>query len=307
MPDLLAHLGTGYAALRWAGGRRHVLLVLTGSLLPDVAWMGRRLLVRLAGFDPVEVSLWLIPWHTPYSLLLASVAAGLCARAPARATLLLAGGCALHLVLDSAQTRFGNGVLLLYPFSMRETSWRLFWPEDPMNQVLSLGSLALLGWALLGPIRHRGEAPAPTAAAPAAPVPLGRPVRIATASLCILGIAATAAATRRDVVDSNVFGLGFVTDPGAFEGRPVSLDRDRIVGGSPLEVETFSGRRFPLQGVAGLKPGEVVSLRGTLRGGTIAVEEVHIHREGLRSLYSYLGLLIFAAFALRRRRFRVVS
>ncbi len=299
MTDLHAPKGTGYTGLRWLTGRRDVTLILAGSLLPDLAWMGRRVLVGIVGLDPVSVSLWLIPWHTPWSLLFVSVAIGLCTRAPARVSAILYGASCIHILLDVAQTRFGNGVLLFYPFSMQETSWQLFWPEDPINQVLSLGSLFLLVGLLLRRPHLPEVRPHLPAALPAGRTSLGKTAKTALVCACALSVIATAAATRDNLLRFNVFSLGFVTDPASFEGLPVSLDRDRIFSDAPLQIEAFNGRRFNLVGTKNVRVGDIASITGTYRRGTIIVHHLHKHNEALRNLYSYLGLLVFFLVLLR--------
>jgi hypothetical protein len=109
-------------------------------------------------------------------------------------------------------------------------------------------------------------------------------------------LVATAAMTRSDLLQANAFGLRFVTNPSDFEGLQVSLDRDRIVADSPLQIEATNGRRFTLVGADGLRTGDVVSVEGTYEQGTIRARKLHRHDETLRSLYSCAGLLLFSLF-----------
>ncbi len=332
MPDLLTHLGTSYIALRGTTRRDRLILILLGGALPDLAWIVRRAVTTIFAVDPVALSTWLIPWHTPFVLLAVTAAIAAFARRPWSTWGILYAAVLLHHLLDAAQTRFGNGVLWLYPVSLRETTWSLFWPESLFNHLLAILSLLLLLGLAFDRFDRPGPVAGPTGDPPARPRPaevtvvnapdrprlpaaafLRRPLPWLLAAGCAAIVMTTVAATRERLIESNVYGMQLVTRPDRFEGRPVALDRDRIIGVEPLEVEAFNGRRFHLEYAGGthggdavaataLAVGDVVSLRGDYGDGVIRVRELHRHQEGLRDLYSYLGCALLAVLLVRRRR-----
>lgn len=313
MPDLLSHFAGGYAALRWLSGRRDLVWVLTGTLLPDLNWIARRILAGPFGLDPVPLSLWLIPWHTPWAQLFVALAIGaFCAR-PLRVILLLQGAAWTHFLLDAAQTRYGNGMVFLYPFVLMETSWGWFWPEDAISHLLAWSGLALMV-TLLVRGRPRGDPAVMAASAGAAlratedagPRKTGarsrpRRGRLVLALGCVAVIVASAAATRTALTRANVYMLGLVQKPAAYEGARVGIDRTQVVAERPPQVEPLDRGRLTLVGADDLRMGETVSVLGTFRDGTIVVEHLHRHQERWRSGYSLLGLALFGLVLLRRR------
>jgi len=300
MPDLLSHFGAGYLVSRWSVRRSDVPLILGGSLLPDVGWIARRALHGLFSTDSIALSVWLIPWHTPWVLLLGCATLALICRTPVRAFSILYGVSWVHLLLDASQTRFGNGVLFLYPLSMRETSWHLFWPESPVNHALAIGSFILLLGLLFGLV----DGPLTVGWAPSRASEGGQPSRrrrLFLSLIFVLAAVATVSLTRARLVEENVFNLRFVTDPSAFEGRRIALDRSLVVGDAPPRLRTFNGRQFLLTGDLDVNPGDTISLEGTYGGGRIAVQRYHKHQEELRSLYSLVGLTMYGGLEVARR------
>jgi hypothetical protein len=313
MPDLLTHLGTSYAALRGTAGRDRLGAILLGGFLPDLAWIARRAIEGLTDADPVALSAWLIPWHTPFVMLFVTAAAAAFARRPWSTFGILFAAVLVHHAFDAAQTRYGSGVLWLYPASLRETSWGLFWPESAANHLLAVASLFLLLGLAFGRIDRRqsgavaGPAPAAGFSGISPGSPVRRPLPWLVAAACAAIVVPTAAATRERLIESNVYGMRLAARPETLEGRQVALDRDRIASLAPLEVEAFNGRRFGLADAGGgLAVGDVVSIRGGYEGGVIRVRDLHRHRERLRDLYSYLGLGLLAVL-LRRPRHGMIS
>lgn len=130
MPDLVAHLASGYVCAAPFWGRTSVrLLFWTGVLLPDLLTRPFYILFPPA-FWPV------MPMHTPIGYL---CAVGLLVQVFAERHLrktafwsLSAGGL-LHFALDALQRHIGDGYHWLFPLSWCSYSEGLFWPEDSLQ------------------------------------------------------------------------------------------------------------------------------------------------------------------------------
>jgi hypothetical protein len=73
-----------------------------------------------------------------------SAAAALLAQAFWRTWAILGGNAVLHLILDAMQTKWGNGVHFLVPFSWDLTNWGLFWPESAVTYGLTAFGLGYI-------------------------------------------------------------------------------------------------------------------------------------------------------------------
>lgn len=142
MPDLVAHLASGYAAsIPFWQRRTVVVLFLVGVVLPDLAT--RPVYILIPG------TFWLVaPMHQPVGYtLLCIVVAQFFTSAPLRWTAfwsLFTGGV-LHFALDALQKHLGDGYLWFFPFCSCSYSWGLFWPEDSLSLLpLTAGLIVLL-------------------------------------------------------------------------------------------------------------------------------------------------------------------
>jgi LexA-binding, inner membrane-associated putative hydrolase len=126
VPDLVTHLASGYvAALPVWRRRRARLLLLAGTLLPDLATRPLNILVPQAGR-------FTEPLHTPagYAVLCWLLAQAFDERRVRRGAFaaLFAGGL-VHFALDALQSHAGEGYWWLFPVSWASYSQGLFWPD----------------------------------------------------------------------------------------------------------------------------------------------------------------------------------
>ncbi|MFB3066469.1 MAG: hypothetical protein ACE10D_08140, partial [Planctomycetota bacterium] len=146
MPNTLAHIGAQRllthaviptADLRW---------VLIGCVLPDVPWIGYRVVRIFAGvdgLDPYAVRAYFIAQASLFLLLCLCGAAALLSTRPRRVFAVLSLGALLHLLLDAMQTKWGNGVHLFAPFAWSDLNFRWFWPEQWPTIALTLLGVAV--------------------------------------------------------------------------------------------------------------------------------------------------------------------
>ena len=161
MPNTLGHLGL--QALLTARLRADVRLddlrwVALGCVVPDLPWILRRVLLGVVpGLDDVPLRAYAIVQSSLLvSLIMAAALACLAAR-PRRAGLLLGSNVALHLALDAAQTKWGNGVVLFAPFDFHPLNLGWFWPESPTSLLLTLTGVVVVGLGFMGPATSARE------------------------------------------------------------------------------------------------------------------------------------------------------
>lgn len=286
MPNTLAHLGIqGLATHSWlrAADPRWIFL---GAIIPDVPWIANRLVPILVPWvDPLELRLYAIAQASLLCSLLVCGAIAMLARSPGISFALLAFNALLHLLLDALQTKWGNGVHILAPFSWHTWNVGLFWPESLPTYLLTALGLGYGLWALARPRRDwplRWPAP--------------RQLAISAALLCAYVLVPLALRSGPERADSHYVRTLRSPDPA---GRPVQLDRVWLRSderGDWLLLDTGQ------IAAVGQLPGRSarVSVRGRLRDATaLEVDAIHVHEGWPRDLASYLGLGLVAALWVR--------
>lgn len=283
MPNTLAHVGVQVAASRGLLPQLDARWLLAGVVIPDAPWILHRL-VRAApvAFDPYALRLYLVAQASlALSLLLAGALAAL-SRAPRRTFAALALGSLLHLVLDATQTKLGNGVHLLAPFSWELWNLGWYWPESAVSVALTALGAATL--AALAPRAWRE------------PLELDlRPARLALAALLAAAWLLAPLGLREGPLAADSHSIATLRARSERPGRLVEFDRERVLreGGRPV-LRTWAGERLELAGAPEIPEG-VVSLRGRFLGPSrVRVLAHHAHAAPWRDLASAAGLSAIA-------------
>ncbi len=145
MPNTLCHIAI-------QGGLCHKLLpsaafiwVLLGCIIPDIPWIELHLLQSLHIIDPYTLRYYCT---AQASLLFCALLAGCIASFTQKSRivfLILLGNSLLHLLLDSLQIKWGNGVNIIAPFDWHLFSAALIWTDTLATRIISIaGAFYLL-------------------------------------------------------------------------------------------------------------------------------------------------------------------
>lgn len=286
MPNTLAHFGGQGPLTRLTGVSVDTKWILLGCTLPDVPWIARRGIQMLAGgaVDPIGLRLYAIVQASLFfSVMLAGILALLAAR-PRPVFAVLALGSTLHLLLDAAQTKWGNGVHFFAPVSWTTVNFGWFWPEAPVTIGLAVAGLAYVGWEWKRRTKNR--------------IPVS-PDRVRGGAAIVLTILYLSLPPIffPEVLSSGSHSLRALAEPGEQIGRSVALDR---AGFRPAKAGTGGEGVLTVTGGAlravGSLPEEAgkVSVRGVLLDGrTIRVTRHHAHSFP-REAFSVVGLVLVA-------------
>lgn len=295
MPNTLAHLGSQAPALRAVLPHADVRWILLSYLIPDVPWIVQRALgmVPWVAQDPYALRLYVMMQASLFLCLLLAGALAAVSRRPREVFVILAAGIVLHLLLDAAETKWGNGVHLWAPFSWELSNFGWFWPESSITLVLSLGGLVYLGWEAARRLPARPQ--------PALRLkPWWRP--ILALGLFVAYLSAPLA-FREAALASDSHSIRTLREVDRREGRRVAFDqveyRPRPGGGV---VTSFAGETLRVRGNVPASPS-LISLRGRfVDEETVRARRVFVHRRGFRDAASVLGLVLLALVWLRGRR-----
>ncbi len=300
MPNVLAHVGVQALATRAVTPRADLGWVYLGCIVPDLPWILQRIAQALVSawsgpvpVDPYTLHLYGIAQASLAMSLLLCLACASLAMRPGRAFAIVAANAVLHLLLDTIEIKWANGVHLFAPFDWRPMSLGLVWPESFPIHLLSLLGIGVLAFGFL---RGRGQ-------------PIGldlRRVRVLGIFLPLLGMYFALPLVLVDGAagEDNHY-VETLRQREARPGRYIELERDRYDGDAPgPRIQTFAGESLVLQGID-LKGPALLSLRGRFAStDRIVVEEYHVHPRGLRDLASYIGLGLIAIFWVQLRHSR---
>ncbi|MEJ2238231.1 MAG: hypothetical protein P8X82_08050 [Gemmatimonadales bacterium] len=291
MPNVLAHFGVQTVASRGLIRRADFKWIFLGCVIPDVSWILLRAIATLApGVDPYGLRLYGIAQASLIvSLLLCGALALLSAR-PRLVFGILSLNTLLHLLLDATQTKWGNGVHLLAPFSWQQWNAGLYWPDSLITYILTAGGLAAWAWAWLRPESR--------------PVASGRPaaraVPLTSAALLLAAYLTVPLGLGGGPLAADNLSVRTLVEREARVGRPVQFDRERYERGSGGDsIFSFAKEGFAVQGERARRSTRV-SAKGTfVAPDTVRIHALHEHPRGTRDLFSYLGLLLLVMYWIR--------
>lgn len=285
MPNTLVHFGVQTLATRAVRRDVDPRWILAACLIPDVPWILLRIAHALPlRIDPYAVELYGLTQATLLvSLILAAALAVLSGR-PRALFPLLAANVVLHLLLDACEIKWGNGVVLLAPFSWWMLQFGWVWPESATITALTLGGLAVTLLAT----RRALDLPQPALS------PLTPRRALAVAVLVAAWLGAPLLLMPRAYAD-DVRSIRTQREAQRRPGRPIALDRvpfRRFDGRAT--IETLGGEALSAAGALPETSG-LVSIRGAFRDAdTIEIARAHTHHGWLRDVPSYLALGLFA-------------
>ena len=276
MPNTLAHLGVQTIATKAVDHTIDVKWIAVGCIIPDIPWIMQRIVHWLApGVDFITLRAYAMVQASLFFCLLLSGA--LCLLFCKKKTLfwVLSGNSLLHLLLDSLQIKWANGVHLLAPFSWHLTSLGFFWPEHWMTKALSLlGCIVLLVFAVVD--RHRE-------------IDLAiKPLNTLFAGLLLfLYLAAPPLLIDGPFINNNHF-IQTLRDQEKRPGKTIAIDRGRY-DPQTSTIQIFTGEKLFIDKLP-LTEKTKISLQGTFQTpNTVTVTAHHVH-SSQRDLYSFVGL-----------------
>ena len=241
---------------------RHLLL---GAILPDVTRFSV-VLVDILDWPAIPTFTYFVPFH---SLLIVSLLAGAVAllaplgkqsgksvlRGSGRAFGLIMVGAVFHFLLDELDGWIGCGSTTFYPFYFRKPVG--VWDSEGLFfMVLMVVSAMAIGMALS---HQKGW--------PALRVVLSWR-RVGGAMILVVIACLIPLFFREWMIERNAYYLGFMINPGAFEGETVEFCFSKVVGVSPPVIQEFD-RSFELSRSTPLRVGDWISVRGVYQEGVV--------------------------------------
>jgi hypothetical protein len=280
MPNTLCHFGAQLPFFAFSTQTSRPLWVMIACIIPDLPWIVIKLLVPLRLVDPYQLRLYCTGQASLFCCLMLAAALACCATHRLQIFALLAANCLLHLLLDTVEIKWGNGVHLFLPFSTRMLQFDVVWPEHPLVLVFSGFGLALLF------VLARRPPPPPIAALPEKKWALA-------AALLLTCYLAAPLTLMTPLERADAYYLRTLGNIEQRTGKTMAFDRVHFFADSST-LRTFAGEHIVVTGKVPQASGRV-SFRGHFLGpGLFRSEEHHYHRDR-RDLATLIGLFMACA------------
>ena len=285
MPNTLAHFGAqGFLTRRflpWADPK----WICLGCLLPDVPWIFQRIVNGLFPgiLDPYTVRLYAVVQASLIITLILCGALAVLTKTPGKIFGILSLNVVLHLVLDSLQTKWANGVHLFAPFSWELLNFGLFWPESIPTYALTLLGLIFIGWNW----RHSLRQPVEFSQR------LGKGV-FQCLALLVLYFTVPLFLLEGPAAKNSHF-VKTLRNVETRVGRPLEIDRNDYIKKADGDVVTTFAREVLRVKDQKLDHSAKVSVRGKfIKPDTIQILQIHEHSRWFRDVSTYIAIIILS-------------
>jgi len=283
MPNTLAHFGVqgllGHRFFSWIDPK----WILLGCVIPDIPWILQRVVQSLAiPVDLYDLRLYAICQASLFGCLLLAGGLALMAADSKKVFFVLAINSLAHLLLDSTQLKWANGVHLFAPFSWDLWNLGWYWPESFVTY-----GMTALGIIYLG-IIWRVAVDQPLISSPPG---AGEGVVI---GLCIIGyfVFPLVFMGQAELADNHFMKTLRQTEKRV--GQVVEFDRVPYIKKQSGDVIQTVSKEHIQVARDPLPHSALVSVKGWFSTQkSIEVRDLHIHSSWFRDVASLLGLGIF--------------
>ena len=295
MPNTLVHLGVQGLGNRLISDKIDLKWVFLGCVIPDLPWILHRVLIAVApGINLYDAMLYAAVQASLLFCILLSLVFALLSARPRLVFGILAANALIHLLLDTIEIKWGNGVILLAPLSWQPLSFGWVWPDSVLIAILSLAGLIVGVRALVRP----------------APKPIDvrfKPPRRLVAAFFLLTLYTLGPLALTDgPLSADFLSVATLQETERRVGREIRLDRRPYQRHADGDV-VITLADEPLRVVGDIR---ATSTNASLIGefvdvDAIRIDQLHDFHFQWRDLASYVGLGLFAlvwAAALIRER-----
>ena len=281
MPNTLCHIGIQAPLNGFILDKKLLLWVIIACIIPDIPWIELKLLLAATSINPYDLRLYCTAQASLLLCMILGAGLSLWACNSVKIFSILALNSLIHLLLDSLQIKWGNGVNIISPVNWQMFHLDLFWPEYLGTTLFSVvGFIYLIfNWKKLS---------------------AGKPLDISVnttkrcmGGLLILAYFITPLYFTDQLEEADPYFIHTMKDVNKRPGKPIKLDRADYFAGTK-DVKIYSGERLHLTGNLPGQSGRV-SFSGVFQDSrTIAIHEYHRHTDH-RDLASFIGLFMACA------------
>jgi len=255
-------------------------IVLAGCLIPDMPWILQRLAVASGLISPsARSSAYFIAQASFLFCVVGSLAIGAIHRLWLPAAAIASFGCAIHLLLDSLQDKWGNGVNFFAPFDWSLQSFGVLGVETALVATASLVGVI----PFLATRRIKDDAGALDFT--------GTRLGVFIAAIAVYLVAPTLLVS--DVIEANVRNLRTLSSPDGRAGKALELDREEVsITADASYISTHAGETLTVASAPYPLTEGQYSVRGRfISDDAVSLEQIRRESE-YRDVASVVGLVM---------------
>lgn len=252
--------------------------MIIACIIPDLPWIQLKILLKTGLINPYDLRLYSTVQASLLFCLFLSMGLSLLSKHSFKIFLIVALNCFIHLLLDSLQIKWGNGVNLVSPLHWDFFHIELFWPEHRGTILLTiLGFFYLLiYWKKIVTV-------------PPVPFSLNK-VKCTFAVLCLVTYYTAPFYFLNQVEDADTYYIHTLRSVAERPGKAIKFDRAHY-NAKTKELKIWSGENIIVTGEVPKISGRV-SISGIfLDSFTVQVQKYHVHKDH-RDFASLIGLIM---------------
>lgn len=277
MPNTLAHIGIQGLATRSIIKDADYKWIYIGCIVPDAPWILQRFVRVAFSVDPYDLRLYATVQSSFLFCIILSFLLATFAKQYWRVFIILSINSFLHLILDSLQMKWANGVHLFAPFDWQFINFGLFWPENVITYILT--AFGILYFWMKWPDRVKSKAELAF-----------RPIPLILILLIYVSLPFLFLSGPEDADNHFVKTLRSVETR---EGKYIEVDRAKYITKNKKNMlRTYAKEEIEVEGI-NQNNSNNVSIKGTfIHNKLIRVSNYHTHHDIFRDIASYAGLLL---------------
>ena len=278
MPNTLAHIGIQSLATRSIIKNADFKWILIGCIIPDVPWILQKLILVAFKVDIYDLRLYATVQASFFFCIILSFLLATFAKGYWRVFIILSINSFLHLILDSLQTKWANGVHLFAPFNWQLINFGLFWPENIVTYILTAFGFLYFWMKWPDSVKSKTELAF-------RPVPI---IIILSIYVCLPFLFLSGP---EDADNHYVKTLRSIETR---EGKYIEVDRaGYIINNKKNILSTYANEKIEVEGIKETSSKNNVSIQGTfIHHKLIKVSNYHTHYATFRDIASYAGLFL---------------
>ncbi|MDK9708960.1 MAG: hypothetical protein OEL83_18100 [Desulforhopalus sp.] len=278
MPNTLCHIGIQAPLSGLLLRRDQLIWVIIACIIPDLPWIVLKCLIPLEIFDPYDLRLYCTAQASLFFCLFGSAALACYTAQSGRIFMILGSNCLVHLILDSLEIKWGNGVHFIAPYSWTMQHLDRAWPEHPVILGLTLVGIVVLIWCWKGSLRC------------SAPLCQPGPAKAASGLVLLACYLLGPILFLPQLEAADTYSIHTLRLKEARPGKPIAFDRAHYFAESQT-LRTFAGEQIRVIGSQPMDSGRV-SFRGHFLTPTSFSSTSHHYHRDYRDQATLVGLFM---------------
>lgn len=291
MPNTLVHMGVQAFGTKLIAPKVDLKWIVLGCIIPDLPWIFRRI-INGSGIhvDVYDLQLYTIVQASLLFCLVLSLAFSLVSERPRFVFIILAVNSVFHLLLDSVEIKWGNGVHLLAPFSWQYLSFEIMWTDSRVMLGLTIvGTVVFVRYAMAtvqNPVR----------------INLTHIPRLMAVVLLLVVYLLAPLAFLHGPYSSDINSIATLKEVEERIGRNFYMDRGVYIKRAEQDIVlTFANEQLRVIGDVRANSSSTVTIKALfVETDAIEIQELHQVRHHWRDFASLVGLALAGIYCLVR-------